>query len=71
MNLKVGDIIKFDGPDHSLTPDDREKWGLVIDFDPSRVYEKWTIQWSDSLVWSSSGRGLKVICSAGDGNEDR
>jgi hypothetical protein len=63
--FKVGDLVKFSGPDHSLAPTDREKWGIVIDYDPHKRYEKWTIQWNDSSVWSSSGRGLEVFCSAG------
>jgi hypothetical protein len=64
--FKVGDLVKFSGPDHSLTPADREKWGIIIAHDPSKRYEKWTIQWNDGNVWSSSCQPLEVFCSVGD-----
>ena len=68
--MKIGDILKFKGPEHSLAAADRKKWGLVIDYNPRKPYEKWTIQWNDEsygkTVWQMSDRHLEVLFSAGE-----
>ena len=72
--MKVGDIVKFKGPDHSLSPADRVAWGLVIDHNPRKMYEKWTIQWNAEsygrTVWQMSDRHLEVLFSAEEVKDD-
>lgn len=62
--MKVGDLVRFSDPD--LSPADREKRGIVIDHNPSKRWEKWTIRWNNGNVWSMDNWPIEVICSTGD-----
>ena len=58
MKLKVGDLVRAVNVDLGL--------GLIINYDPYRYYEPYTVRWTNGLygknVWTHDQEALVPVC---------